>query len=118
MTNIEGEIMSEMTQTEILKALCMDHLGEHYESTSWGEACNDEYDWADHYPIIDGDGLLTGEVYETGMWAEPYANVDDAAMVLISDLSADEQRRIASEQNEDVWDGYAVVPAPRGGKPQ
>lgn len=93
-----------MSKTDALIALCESHVGEHYESAEW-KAAADESDWSQHWPIVDGAGNLTGEVYESGMHDAPYANVGDMAMVLISDLSRDAQAHITRQ--DDQWDGYA-----------
>lgn len=96
-----------------LAQLCSTHAGEHYESKTWQRAANTE-DWSDHWPVVDGGGLLTGEIYESG---DPnndgYANVDDEAMVSIADLSDRQRREIATDENASTWGGYAVCDNPQ-----
>lgn len=65
-------------QTARLRKLCEQHAGEHYESHRWMCAADYE-DWSNHWPVIDSDGKLTGDVVESGDTAG-YTNVDDMAM--------------------------------------
>jgi hypothetical protein len=103
--------MDELSQTEQLVAACEDNIGVHYESPEWTAVAND-LDWENHWPVVDGDGLLTGDVYESGDGSEGWANVDDVAMVRMTDLPPEEQASIRREQRSGIWDGHASVPGP------
>ena len=66
-------------------------------------------DWSDHYPLVDADGVVTGEFI--GAWEDMgYANVDDEAMVLISGLPDYIQHRIKHDDLDGTWDGYVTLP--------
>ena len=50
----------------------------------------DEADWANHWPVVDADGLLTGDVVETDD-CENYWNVDDMAMISDNDIRPEQR---------------------------
>jgi len=68
----------------ILVALANRAAGMHYESPE-AKRILDEEDWSDHWPVVDADGILTGDVVETAD-CEGYWNVDDMAMIADDDL--------------------------------
>ena len=80
-----------------LRALADRACGLRYDSPEAG-AIMDEEDWAHHWPVVDGEGLLTGDVVETEDCTEEYINVDDVAMVSRDDLTA--------KQRKTICDGY------------
>jgi hypothetical protein len=101
-----------MTANEDVRlALCDANAGEHYESQRWCDAA-DALDWSGLWPIVNATGCLTGELTDCDD-DDDYANVDDMAMVLISDLPIEEQRRIHRDQRAGYWDGYTRLPERR-----
>lgn len=99
---------NEKSQTEQLIEACEKMAGTHYESPEWKSASSD-LDWENHWPIVDGDGLLTGCVFESGESGDSYANVGDEAMVGIDDLPPEQRTAIRREQRDGTWQGYATV---------
>lgn len=90
-----------------ISELCNAHRGENFTGSDWTDASG-ECDWTGHYPVVDGNGNLTGDVFESGDPAGiEYANLDDEAMVLIANLPESEQARIRDEIAEGTWTGYA-----------
>ena len=57
----------------------------HYRSDEW-TARRDTANWAGRWPVIDGDGRLTGEVTDSD--GEGFLNVDDEAMIATDDARA------------------------------
>jgi hypothetical protein len=78
------------TNTE-LYSLAQEAIGLHYEAPE-ARIILDRADWSHHWPVVDGDGRLTGDVVETedcgGYW-----NVDDEAMIANEDLSPAQRKR-------------------------
>ena len=64
-------------------------------------------EWDNHWPVVDNDGLLTGEVRETEEMAD-YANVADMACIAVADLSP-ERIRASGGLREIEESGYAAV---------
>ena len=90
-----------------LVALAQEASGLRYDSAE-AEAILGREDWADHWPVCDAEGHLTGDVVETDD-CEGYASVANEAMVAIADLPEDEQRRIRQADANGFWDGCAWV---------
>ena len=86
--------------TKILTTLATEARGLDYASAE-ATAIMDRADWAQHWPVIDTDGLLTGAVVETEETAA-YANVQDLAMI-------DREGALAAGWTIDD-DGYAIPP--------
>ncbi len=83
---------------KVLVALAERAAGLHYDSPD-AKAILDEEDWANHWPVVDADGLLTGDVVETDD-CDNYLNVADMAMISDDD--------VRPKQRCD--DGYAHLP--------
>lgn len=93
--------------TEILQAFCHKWAGTHYLAPAFRGAA-EALDWAQHWPIVDGRGILTGAVVDSDGCAD-MANVGDLAMVRIDDLGEAEEIRIREAQETGAWDGYTVL---------
>jgi len=89
-------------QTAVLVRRAENAIGLRYDSPKADAILNPArgYDWSDHWPIIDRDGLLTGGIYNGG--DDRYWNVDDLAMI-----DADEARA----GGWTLEGGYASPPA-------
>ena len=83
-----------------LRTLAEAATGLRYDSEE-AQAILGQADWQSHWPVVDADGELTGDVVETDDCDE-YANVADETMISLSDLS-DAQRREADRT------GYAPI---------
>ena len=70
---------------EGLRGLAERAAGLHYESAA-AKKIMDERDWEDHWPVVDADGDLTGDVVENADCGG-YFNVDDEVMVSEDDLT-------------------------------
>lgn len=79
------------------RALAKQASGLRYDSPD-AIAILDQEDWSQIWPVVDGDGILTGEIVGS---EEGYVNVEDLAMVAVADLS--------TEQRESIADGYVVL---------
>lgn len=84
---------------EPLHALAEEAVGLRYDSPE-AKVILDREDWANHWPVVDADGILTGDVVETDD-CDGYLNVADEAMIAVEDLRPG-QRSVA-------LDGYADV---------
>ena len=80
------------------KLLAKANAGIHVQSQAWQEAA-DCCDWHGVWPVIDAEGLLTGEISEGG---DDMSNVDDEAMIETAEA-------IAAGWTVDE-DGYATPP--------
>lgn len=84
--------------------------GEHFATGANQELLCQALDWTGRWPVIDAAGKLTGDVYTSDRSdADDFANVDDEAMIAISDLPLTEQKRIRLARQNDTWDGYAKL---------
>ena len=86
-------------QGHLLSELAERASGLRYDSTE-AKAILDTEDWANHWPVVDADGLLTGDVVETDGCAG-YLNVRDEAMIAVEELRPG--------QRSSAIDGYADV---------
>lgn len=85
-TDQDGDIVGrELDQTERLTELAERASGLQYDSPE-AKLIMDEADWANHWPVVDEDGELTGAVVETEEACNGYANVDDLAMIAEDDV--------------------------------
>ena len=101
---------NDKSQRELLDELCARFTGHHFRSAEWLAACAAGPDWSQHWPIIDRDGKLTGEVFNSDdEHDEDYANVEDDAMIAIDGLPSRERLRIQRLIRIDCWDGYATL---------
>ena len=71
------------TNTELV-ALAERATGMRYDSPD-AKAILNEADWTSHWPVVDADSLLTGDVVETDD-CDDYWNVGDEAMIAEDDL--------------------------------
>lgn len=71
---------------EHCRKLAQEAAGLRYDSPE-ATAILDREDWSEIWPIVDAEGYLTGGICGS---EDGFANVDDLAMVALSDLS-DEQ---------------------------
>jgi len=79
----------DMSSTEILTAAAVQAAGLRYDSDEASEILDAaEADWASHWPMIDGNGKLTGNVVETDGWTEDHLNVGDSAAIMRDDATA------------------------------
>lgn len=74
---------------EPLRILAEKAAGLRYDSPE-AEAILDKEDWADHWPVVDANGCLTGDVVETAD-CEGYSNVCDMAMIADEDLRPEQR---------------------------
>lgn len=99
-----GDLITHKSVAELLS-------GEHYKTGENIHLLHEALDWAGLWPVVDAEGNLTGDVYDSGQSdATDYANVDDEAMVAIADLPEAEQRQIRQERLSGIWSGYADLP--------
>jgi hypothetical protein len=91
---------SEYDQETSLRKLADEATGLYYDSPE-AKAIMDRDDWNDWWPIVDGDGILTGDIVGGD---DDYFNVNDMAMVHRSDLTKKQIR----EANKN--DGYIGLP--------
>lgn len=94
-----------MERIDQLIKFCEQHTGEHYSNIMLDDA---PVHWLEYWPIVDGKGNLTGNVYESGNLGN-YANVDDLAMVNVENLTKNEQKRVERETKDGTFDGYVSV---------
>ena len=100
---------NDKTQSETLADLCAGYAGEPMDSPRWVAAAS-LHDWSGHYPVVDKDGALTGDIVDCADNSiTDYANVDDMAVVAIADLPTTEQKRIRDEEADSTWNGYATI---------
>jgi len=99
---------------EVLAALASEAVGLRYDSPEAQRILNareygyeNDADWSGFWPVCDARGILTGEITDSD--DDEYANVADAAMVLLADLPAVERRRIRLAKRDATWDGYAQL---------
>ncbi len=62
--------------------------------------------WDGLWPVVDGDGRLTGDVIDS---QDGYYNVDDLVMVAAGDLEAEQLNRIRAEEEDGTFDGYVTI---------
>lgn len=70
-----------------IKRLSREARGLHYESAA-AKHVLDQEDWAGVWPVIDSEGILTGEIVDSA--DDGYCNVDDMAMIHESELTDDQ----------------------------
>ncbi len=75
-----------------LVALADEAFGLRYDSCEARDIL-DHADWASHWPVVDADGKLTGDVVETAD-CDGYLNVDDLAMINRADLTTTQRHTI------------------------
>ena len=69
-------------------------VGLHYENPVAVDLI-DSQDWTDHYPEVDGDGYLTGNIIDMNSSdADSYINVDDTVWVRMDALSQGQLRDV------------------------
>lgn len=90
-----------------LRRLAEEAAGLHYKSVE-ADKILDQTDWQNHWPVIDADGELTGDVVETDD-CDNYVNVGDMAMIDIDDLPASKRRTIEQEKIDGTYDGYVDI---------
>ena len=72
------------TRTEFLARVAATVAGRRYNGPVAAEVLN-AHDWAQHWPVVDGQGRLTGAVIDSD-GCRGMANVADLAMVRLCDL--------------------------------
>lgn len=93
-------------RTEALTYLASQAIGLRYDSDD-AKKILDVLDWASHWPVIDNQGCLTGDVKETDDMDE-YANVDDLACIAIDDLTSEQLEKSGGRQGIRE-SGYACL---------
>ena len=80
--------------------------GMRYDSPEAAAILN-QVDWSQHWPLVDSDGDLTGEITDCDD-NEEYANLNDIAMILVSDMT-DEQLAASGGESEIRESGYGTL---------
>lgn len=91
---------------ETYAALAAIGYGEHYESNQW-KTLVDTYTpggWSQFWPVIDGNGILTGEIVDS---QDGYYNIADEAMIAAEDLPPSILAEIRRREATGTFDGYA-----------
>lgn len=76
----------------------------HYQSAEW-QALRDLVQWPGWWPVVDGDGEITGQITDGGEGDDDYLNVSEEAMI-----DADVARRAGWRL--DIEEGTAAPSAP------
>ena len=87
----------------------LQNLVSKYKNTHYTKISDAEYeaaDWSGIWPLVNGAGLLTGELYD-GQSGECY-NVMDEAMIHINDLSQTQIEKNGGYENL-AKDGYVIL---------
>jgi hypothetical protein len=58
-----GADTEEIGETEALGRVCKQYKGTHYTDPTWQRILK-AVEWTNHYPVVDSDGRLTGEVLD------------------------------------------------------
>lgn len=101
-----------MDREQQLQDICQRYIGRYYDAPEVKTGLHaDGADWYGYYPEVDASGLLTGELIDAN-YSDGFANVANEAMVAIASLPSHERRRIAREDADGTWDGFAEIPEP------
>ena len=97
------EWLDNLSQTVICGALCAEARGLRYDSPE-AKKILDRWTWDNHWPLVNNDGTLTGDVIESEECSRgDYRNVDDMAMIAFCDLTPDQARALTDD------DSYVVL---------
>ena len=90
-----------MDSQKILSDLCSQFQGYHYTDAEW-KSESDKYDWENIWPMVDGSGHLTGDIFESGEEGRNLVSVENLAMVEFDDLPLKLQKELKDEDEPDI----------------